>query len=406
MNVPIVYLCAFSIFLSLTLLFYNKGYKGANRFLSGYLFCSSLFLLTQYFFIYSKSALITTIFVTGFPALSHLFGPFAYFYVRSIFRDNVRLSKNDYWHFLLFFIILIGVIPFFFSSWEYKLFISQKIVERSYMGSIYNINFLVPKIINQLLRPLSALFYLVLVSRIYIRNRNVFNSFSHAKVIKIWLGIFYLLFSLTFVFSIIVHLVYHLDINFFYTNSAFYYVIISIAFFYLILNFLLVMFPQILYGLPIPKLVLNHSIIKSDTKPMENSTEIAIPIIENKTTPVADLFSNEYELEIETLINEWIAEKKYLEANATLISISTFTAIPVHHLSYYFNAVLKVKYANWRNTLRINFAKKQIDSGFSKTITLEALSLESGFATQSTFIKSFKNDLGCTPSEYLKTKSY
>jgi AraC-like DNA-binding protein len=166
------------------------------------------------------------------------------------------------------------------------------------------------------------------------------------------------------------------------------------------------MFPQILYGLPIPKLVLNHSIIKSDTKPMENSTEIAIPIIENKTTPVADLFSNEYELEIETLINEWIAEKKYLEANATLISISTFTAIPVHHLSYYFNAVLKVKYANWRNTLRINFAKKQIDSGFSKTITLEALSLESGFATQSTFIKSFKNDLGCTPSEYLKTKSY
>jgi AraC-like DNA-binding protein len=274
------------------------------------------------------------------------------------------------------------------------------------MGSIYNINFLVPKTINQLLRPLSALFYLVLVSRKFIRNRNVFNSFLHAKAIKLWLGIFYLLFSLTFVFYIIVHVVYHLNINFFYTNSAFYYVISSIAFFYLILNFLLVMFPQILYGLPIPKLVLNHSIIKSDTKPMENSTEIAIPIIENKTTPVADLFSNEYELEIETLINEWIAEKKYLEANATLISISTFTAIPVHHLSYYFNAVLKVKYANWRNTLRINFAKKQIDSGFSKTITLEALSLESGFATQSTFIKSFKNDLGCTPSEYLKTKSY
>ena len=50
MNVPIVYLCAFSVFLSLTLLFYNKGYKGANRFLSGYLFSSALFLVTQYFF--------------------------------------------------------------------------------------------------------------------------------------------------------------------------------------------------------------------------------------------------------------------------------------------------------------------------------------------------------------------
>ena len=406
MNVPIVYLCAFSLFLSLMLLFYNKGYKGANRFLSGYLFCSSMFLLTQYFFIYSKSALITTIFVAGFPALCYLIGPFAYFYTRSIFRDNVRLSIKDYCHFLLFFIVFIGVIPFFFSSWEYKSFISQKIVERTYMRSTYNINFLVPKTINQILRPLSAIIYLVFISRMFIKNKIVFNSLSHAKVIKIWLAIFYLLYSITAAFYIIVHLVYHININFFYTNSAFYFVISSIAFFYLALNFLLVMFPQILYGLPIPKLVLNHSSVNIGTTPIQNSSGIAFPIIENKTTPVAAFFSNGYEVEIEAAINQWITEKKYLEPNATLISISTFTAVPVHHLSYYFNAVLKVKYADWRNTLRIHFAKNQIDSGFSKMITLEAISLESGFATQSTFIKSFKNDLGCTPSEYLKTKSY
>jgi AraC-like DNA-binding protein len=405
MNVPLVYLCSFSLFLSLTLLFYNKGYKGANRFLSGYLFCTSLFLLTQYFFNYSKSTLITTIFVTGFPALSYLIGPFAYFYVRSIFRDTVALSKKDYLHFLLFFIIFIGLIPFFFSSWEYKLFISQKIIEHTYMSSSYNINYLVPKTINQLLRPLSALFYLVIVTRTFIRNKTVFKSFSHAKVIKIWLGLFYLLFSLTFVFYIIGQLAFYLNIKFFIENLWFYYLISSIAFMYLAFNLSLVLFPQILYGLPIPKSLTNHNDIPTATNPIQISNEIATPIIENKSAAVAAFFSKDYELEIEVAINQWIADNKFLEANATLISISTFTAVPVHHLSYYFNSLLKVKYTDWRNTLRIEFVKAQIDSGFNKSITLEALALESGFSSQSTFIRSFKNVCNCTPSDYIKNKN-
>jgi AraC-like DNA-binding protein len=55
--------------------------------------------------------------------------------------------------------------------------------------------------------------------------------------------------------------------------------------------------------------------------------------------------------------------------------------------------------------LRIEYAKAKIDSGSNKTITLEALSLESGFSSQSTFIRSFKNVFGCTPSDYIKTKN-
>jgi AraC-like DNA-binding protein len=404
MNVPVVYLCAFSVFLSLTLLFYNKGYKGANRFLSGYLFCSALFLVTQYFFIYSKSVRLTTIFVTGMPSMFFLIGPMAYFYVRSIFRDKVKLSKTEYLHFLPFVIIFLGLIPFFFSTWEYKIFIGQLIVNKTFMASNYNINFLVPKIINQLIRPPFALFYLVLISREFFINKNVFNSFSHDRVIKIWLGLFFLLFSLTAVFYTIVQLTFYLNIKFLFENLWVYFFINSIALIYLVFNFSLVLFPQILYGLPIPKLVMYHHDVAIATNPTENRTENVDPIIENKTALVNSFFSNDYELEIEAAINNWIAEKKYLEENATLITVSTFTTIPVHHLSYYFNVVQKVKYTNWRNSLRIEYAKKQIDSGLNKSITLEALSIESGFSSQSTFIRSFKNVLGCTPSEYIKTK--
>lgn len=404
MNVPIVYLCAFSVFLSLTLLFYNKGYKGANRFLSGYLFCSSLFILTQYFFIYNKSVPITAVFATVFPSLFYLIGPFAYFYVRSILRDTVKLSKKDYLHFLPFLIIFIGALPFVFSSWEYKCFISQKIINQTYMGSNYNINYLVPKIINQLIRPPFALFYLVLISSVFLKNKKVFKSFSETKMIKIWLGLFFLLFSLTFVFFIIAQLAFYLKIKFFFENLWFYYLTNSIAFIYLAFNLILILFPQILYGLPIPKLVMDHHDISIDTLPIHSSNVITHSPIKNKPSSLSPFFSNEYEYEIGLVIKNWIAEKKYLELNASLIAFSSYSNIPVHHLSYYFNALLKVKYSDWRNTLRIEHAKAQIDAGINKSITLEALSIESGFATQSTFIKCFKNVYGCTPSEYIKTK--
>jgi AraC-like DNA-binding protein len=405
MNVPLVYLCAFSIFLSLTLLFFNKGYKGANRFLSGYLFCSSAFLLTQFFLIYTKSISLIAFSISGIPSLFFLIGPFAYFYVRSILRDTVKLSKADYLHFLPFVIIFIGVIPFLFSSWEYKCFIAQMIVDKTFMGSNYNINFLAPKIINQLIRPPYALIYLVLVSFTFIKNRAVLISFSNAKVIKIWLKLFLLLFSFTVVFYIIIQLAYFLKIKFLFDHSWVYYFINGTAFTYLAFNFALVLFPQILYGLPIPKLLLENHSVTLDAATIQKKKELISPLIENKTAPIIPFFSNEYELEIELAISNWIAQKKYLEVNASLVSFSNYTNIPVHHLSYYFNALLKVKYTDWRNTLRIEYAKAKIDSGSNKTNTLEALSLESGFSSQSTFIRSFKNVFNCTPSDYIKTNN-
>lgn len=402
MNVPIVYLCAFSVFLSLTLLFYNKGYKGANCFLSGYLFCSALFLVTQFFFIHSKSVALIAFFVTGFPSLYFLIGPFAYFYVRSIFQDTINLSKKDYLHFLPFVIIIIGATPFLFSSWENKMFIGQLIVDKTFMASNYNINFLVPKLINQLIRPPYALFYLGLISREFIKNKPIFKSFLHAKVIKIWLVLFYIFFSLIGFFYIIVQLASYLNIQFLFDNFWFYYLINGIGFTYLAFHFALVLFPQIVYGLPIQKLVIDHHEIPIAPQPTQNSNQTNIHLIENKPTRLSSFFSNEYLLEIESLINNWVAEKKYLEANASLVSFSNFTNIPVHHLSYYFNSMLKVKYTDWRNALRLEYIKGKIDSGSNKAITLEALSLESGFSSQSTFIRSFKNVFNCTPSDYIK----
>jgi AraC-like DNA-binding protein len=274
------------------------------------------------------------------------------------------------------------------------------------MGSKYSVNFLVPKAINQPIRSPFALFYLILIAKTGMKNKTFFNSSSQAKIIKNWLRLFILLFSISFIFYIIAQLAFYFDLKIFFENLWFYYLIHGIAFTYLLINLLLIVFPQVLYGLPIPKLVINDKDYDLATDPFQEISESSHPIVKIKSTNSLPFYSFEYEKEMEKAINIWISEKKYLELNASLISLSDYTNIPVHHLSYNFNSLLKIKYSDWRNTLRIEYAKSQIDAGLNKSITLEALAIESGFASQATFIKSFKNVFGCTPSEYIKTKKH
>jgi hypothetical protein len=52
------------------------------------------------------------------------------------------------------------------------------------MQSKHYINFLISKIVNQLKRHPYAMLYLVLISREFFRNIDIFKSFSHDKVVK------------------------------------------------------------------------------------------------------------------------------------------------------------------------------------------------------------------------------
>lgn len=404
MNDPLFYLSAFSVLLSLLLFFYNKGYNRANLFLSGYFFCSSLFLLAQYFFLNSKSIVTIAFFTTICSSLFYLIGPFAYFYVRSMFRDNIKFSKKDYLHFVFFFIVFIGILPFLFSSKEYKSLVINEILNQSYLNSNYNINFFITKRINQFLKPFFALYYSVLITKLFIKNKIVFSSFSNSKTIKVWLILFYLLNNLSFIFYFVAQLGIYFE-NRFLLDTLWSYIVNTIAFIYLVFNMSLFLFPNILYGLPIAKTAASRQRNDLFDPSIENSLESKKRIKNSKMKSNENIFNTEYILEIESVINNWVAEKKFLEQNAKLLLLSNYTNVPMHHLTYFFNEILKVKYTDWRNKLRIEYAKSQLDNGLYKIITLEALSAECGFASQSTFIKSFKNIFGCTPSDFIKKQS-
>ena len=114
------------------------------------------------------------------------------------------------------------------------------------------------------------------------------------------------------------------------------------------------------------------------------------------------MFSPDYVKKIETAVKDFIKNENYLDPEFKLSNIASISNLPPHHLTYYFNTILKLSFSDWRNKLRIEHAIQLLKEGQSNQITLEAISIKIGFSSQSTFIRAFKLQTGKTPSEYVK----
>jgi AraC-like DNA-binding protein len=420
MNSPVVYITITGMILSVLLFFYNEGYNKANRYLAAFLFLSSLFYLIQYVFIFSHSLKAITWFAAVLPATVYLIGPFAYLYVRSILRDNTRLSKKDYLHFLLFFIVFAGTIPYIFSSLEYKMNIARCIESNDWGSLKYKPNVVVPPIVNRFMRPLHPLLYAIATwCLIFNYKDKIFKNKNHSydfEVIKKWI----LIFSGFVLMSTLLHQILFINSLLVVGKSAFinqsYPLLLLFFLLYLLLIVALLFFPHVLYGIPVKKsdfssMPVNLPNLDKPVVRTEMSTEEIVTEENNieeeyeNDEKYVQFFSSEYIKEIQIKVDNWILEELYLEVDCSFVKMAIQIQIPQHHLNYFFNTILDKKFTDWRNNLRIEFSKSAIEKDLIKDITIEALALKSGFASQTTFNRAFKNYLGVTPSQFIKLKS-
>jgi AraC-like DNA-binding protein len=159
----------------------------------------------------------------------------------------------------------------------------------------------------------------------------------------------------------------------------------------LLLNFSLLFFPNILYGLP----QLDFAILKQHKTILQIDTSI------KKEVKSFEISEDKLNL-LKSKIDAYLLTLPYISLNFTLSVMSAETDIPAHHLSYYLNEHLQINFNTWKNDLRINHVINLINSGSYESLTLDALSKQSGFGSRSSFINAFKLKTGQTPSEYLQ----
>jgi len=396
------------------MLFYNKGFKSINRFLAGFLFFSSLYLLESFTFFYAESKNWVAFF-TNTHAFFYLIGPFSFFYVRGMLRDNNHLDKKDWLHFLPFFIFFVGHIPYFFSSWDYKLLVAENIQSESWDMAKFRLNAIIPHKLDQGLNVLQIYFYSASLWYLIWKYKRSSSSriyqVPHFKLIRNWLFIFTLIITIiTLNFTVAMANMWMYDDKSIFLQKASG-VLLFASIVYVGMNMIVMIFPHIMYGLPIE---VKDSMFANDfydTRVVKEATPsvsiVEIPVgdepsasSEKKELPL--LFSSDYVERIEASINDIIKNENYLEPDFKLSNIAMISGLPPHHLTYYFNTILNVTFSDWRNKLRIEYAIQLLKDGQSNYLTLEAISTKIGFSSQSTFIRAFKLQTGKTPSEYVK----
>ena len=182
-------------------------------------------------------------------------------------------------------------------------------------------------------------------------------------------------------------------------NDQFTHIFSGVAYF--CMSFMLLLFPRILYGMPI----YNANSV-SENNSQEKPKKESYPLETIKIVSEVQLQQDDPFFDLVAKINDYLdKEEPYVHPNFTINELAVALKVPVHHLSYCLNTLMNVKFTSLRTQLRIQYASKLLDSGQADELSMDGIGKKSGFSTRSNFYNAFKTETGMTPSEYLERKN-
>lgn len=387
----LLYLTILGFIITFLILINLRTSNKANLYLFFFLLINNIYSLSHYAALDSGNKYFIAFMLVHFTPFYLLLGPFFYFYVRGLVNDDASLSKKDILHFIPAILILINISPYIFQGIDQKLFFASEVIKDPVRIFKNNFLFLSPTA-SFISRPVFAISYIIPAAvLIYTKRLNENYNDVQSKLIYRWLISLIAITTLLYFAFLIFSIIGYTTLNASETADRGEYVLYATAIGLLLLNFSLLFFPNILYGLP----QLDYAMIKSRNKVIVANEEL------KKEVKSFEISEDKLSL-LKSKIDTYLLTKPYLNIQFTLSVMSADTDIPAHHLSYYLNEHLQINFNTWKNDLRINHVINLINSGSYESLTLDALSKQSGFGSRSSFINAFKLKTGLTPSEYLQ----
>jgi len=382
----ILYISLFSIITSLIIAIYNWRINRNALLLAGIFIIFSTYGLTHHFTIYHHDAFWTAIFYGNLSPLWYLPGAMLYLYTRNTLNDrNLFESKRDYLHLIPFIVQFINLSPYLFSSFDNKLAVASLVIADINNVKTAGSGFFIPPTISFITRPTLVIFYslysLFLVFEYGSKERENLNKNKQNKLVFNWiitLCIVTLVVAAGFLYLTIN--LYEASVNRIILESVPTYYISGFAF--ALLPFaLIVFFPQVLYGIPI--VVTSKKVAK-----------VTIPVVD-PSDPLT---------ETAQLIVDYInTEKPFLYPEFDIEDIAEKLDIPKHHIIYCFTIILQKKFTAYRSAIRVEHAKKLLQSGSADALSIDGIGAQSGFPSRSSFYATFKAETGMTPSQFLES---
>lgn len=404
----LLYISLLTIILSGLLVTYNWRINKNTIYLGGFFSILATYGLTHYFTIYTYSPFWLAVFFSNFSPFWFLAGPLLFFYYRGTLTDNASLKKWDIVHFIPFLIQLIGTFPYLLTPFSHKLEVATAILNDLNVITSIRVNWISSPIVNFFARPILVFMYLGYITYMLWKHN------PKSQRIKVPVQQYKLIYRWLIILAVTTAI---LILNFFLLslslskqtvtatliNGQFTHIFSGVAYFSM--SFMLLLFPRILYGMPIYTANTVNTVtefssletLKKETNPIIEPINIVAEVQLPKDDPFYELVDK---------INTYLTkEEPYVNPDFTINELAVALKVPVHHLSYCLNTLMNVKFTTLRTQLRIQYAVKLLDSGQADELSMDGIGKKSGFSTRSNFYNAFKTETGMTPSEYLERKN-
>ena len=379
--------CGFSLGLTACciFLFSNRNNAFANRLLALTLFCLTAIMAVTFLLEWNLGYYA---YIYRFPSpLYYLILPSAYLYLRSVVNKEQAFRKNDCIHFVPALFHLFEMIPFYFTSYQYRLSLVRQIPLNPGKLLALDEGWL-PANYHTIIRFIQGCVYIFLMVVILIREKRKIA----APVDQDHTGTYHWLSTFTSMMAI---LAVPMIIYFIFPgteaiqSTRLLFTVIAVSF--LIMNLYLFFRPQILYGIPgMAGTASDKSLeIGEIQTEKEFDGEISHPGVLNL----------EY---YKPLLEQYMAnEKPFLKQGYSISELAAETGIPQHHLSALLNRVYEVRFTDFLNRMRIKYIRENFHREGWHQLTLEGIAKIAGFNSRTTFFNAIKKATGLTPSEFM-----
>jgi AraC-like DNA-binding protein len=376
----LIYFAISVLLLSIILLIYNWNENKTAIYLGGFLTLLAWYAVTHYFTAIAKDPFWFAVFYGNFAYLNLASGPLIYFYVRGTIQDTAQLRPKDALHFIPFGLNLVGLLPHILSPFSEKLEFAHYILPHFNSLMSFQIDWIIPIEVNFVMRPILILGYSCYSAYILYNFKNRQISHLDSSQYRITFQWLYTILAISIVstacylYFVIGFISDQPELALQKLNWA----TLGMTITLFLLTFFLLLFPQILYGLP-------HFNTKSNEE-----LEITLD------SDLEERFINLGE-QIKTYIAE---EQPYLNPEFSLTDLAQKLDVPQHHISYCFRFIFKQGFPKMRSEYRITYAKKLLENPKNDYLSYEGIGLESGFSARSRFYAAFQEIEGCSPGEY------
>jgi AraC-like DNA-binding protein len=353
----------------------------SDRLLAIYLiaasYCATLYILVKT----GQIIEVPYLFKTAAP-LNFILPPLAYFYTKSVLKNQSGFDKGDLLHFAPFVVMLINYLPFYFLPMSEKLEIITSIGINNWSGTGF---------INEdqqfIMRELQLLIYLIFQWKLIAEFKSANDSVvlhTHTFRVLAWLKAFTGLTTINF--FCIVAAVFTLKIYPFgdWTTTMVEAADILYGSTYFILCSYLLLNPSVLYGLPF---------LLSPENAAEKSNYPPAQIVQTNV---------EYESMLDQLLLYFEEKQPFLQKKISISEVSVVLKISPRNVSFILNTYKGLRFNDFVNNYRIDFIISNISEGYLKNYTLESLAKRAGFSNYSTFYRAFLRFKGVTPTEFLE----